>query len=236
MHPFFFDEAILAFFNKFAHKSIALDHFIYMISENNLLKGGVIIGVFYYLWWAADSRINTMLDRRILTITILSAFVAEIVCIILSLTLSYRARPFINPDIVFSNPVEPSFWWNNHISSLPSDHATLFMALWLGIFTCNKKIGWYSLAYIILVILLPRIYLGLHFPSDIVIGGLMGLMFVYIGLRMKIVERVADYFIDFSLDYPQFFYPLIFLISYQLVDLFTESREFLAFFRHPYGQ
>ena len=51
MPPFAIDKIITLFLNQFAHLSPYFDHFIYMLAENKLLKGGVVLAVFYLLWF-----------------------------------------------------------------------------------------------------------------------------------------------------------------------------------------
>ena len=228
MLPFYIDRIISLYLNQFAHQNPRMDHFMYMISENKLLKGGVIMAVFYGLWWSCQE------NRGKLFLSILAAFVAEIGTIILSLTLPYRARPFTGVDIPFKPPVAVDIWWNNHISSFPSDHATLFTVMGLGIYSVHKKLGTVVLLYILLFVFFPRIYLGLHYFSDLLAGLIIGTIVFVISLRWNKTQQLAAKVLQFANQKPQYFYPLLFLISYQLVDLFTETREILGFIRHPF--
>lgn len=229
MEPAEIDKSISFFFNSFTHTFPTLDHFIYMLSENKLLKGGLVLSAFYYLWWS-----NTTYRSKLI-ITVLASFLAEVFTIIASLTLPYRARPFTGKDIDFNPPVAIDSWWNNAISSFPSDHATLFTVFGIGVYTCDKKIGRLLIAYIALFIFLPRIYLGLHYLTDIIAGILIGLFFYYLMLKSKKVTVFAHKISLMAEEQPRYFYPILFLISYNLADLFTEAREILGFIRHPLG-
>lgn len=229
MPPLEIDKLITLLFNGFAHLFPVFDHFIYMLSENKLLKGGLVITVLYYLWWSNTS------GRNILILTMISAFAAEIFTIIASLTLPHRARPFTGKDIHFDAPITIDSWWNSTISSFPSDHATLFTVLGIGIYTCNKKIGRLIVAYILLFIFLPRIYLGLHYFTDILAGIIIGLSFYFLMLKSQKVNVLTDKILLFANKQPKYFYPILFFISYNLVDLFTEAREIVGFIRHPLG-
>jgi len=232
MPPFEIDRIISLWFNQFAPISPRFNHFVYMISENNLLKGGVIMTFFYFVWWDG-SKSKLQSNRKTLITTLLAAFAAEIVTIILSLTLPYRARPFTGLDIPFSKPFEVGAWWSKSISSFPSDHATLFTVLGLGILTCSKRIGGFAIAYIIVFIFLPRLYLGFHYFSDLLAGISIGSIFIVFALKSELFQQYNKAVLQFSEKKPALFYPLLFLISYQLVDLFIETREIIGFFRHP---
>jgi undecaprenyl-diphosphatase len=58
--------------------------------------------------------------------------------------------------------------------SFPSGHATAYFALALAVFYINRKWGWRFLATA-LIMGLARIYVGIHWPLDILVGALIGL-------------------------------------------------------------
>lgn len=83
-----------------------------------------------------------------------------------------RPRPYIDATHIFHQ------WWvdaGSHVESefsFPSGHTTSAMAAMTGLFfTTNKKVSW--TAFIFAVVMgITRIYLCVHFPSD-VLGGLI---------------------------------------------------------------
>lgn len=79
----------------------------------------------------------------------------------------YQPRPFLVLKI------QPLI---NHdlTSSFPSGHAAAFFALALAIFYFNQKWGWRSLV-LALVISLARVFVGIHWPVDVLAGALIGL-------------------------------------------------------------
>jgi len=235
MLPLEIDKFLIQFLNLLAHQYPKFDHLVYLMAENKLIKGGLVFCLFYYLWWDNSKKKMTE-NRKILILTTMSAFVAEIITIILSLTLPYRARPFTNNDIAFSMPIDLPFWWDKGISSFPSDHATLFIVFGYGIFKCNRIIGFAGLSYILICIFLPRIYLGLHYPTDILAGMIVGIVIVYAAFKLSVTKNITNWIFEFSEKKPYFFYPLLFIVSYQLVDLFTETREIIGYLRHPLGK
>jgi len=77
-----------------------------------------------------------------------------------------RQRPFLLSD---GNPLLFS-----DSSAFPSGHAVFFFALSTIIFFYNKKIG--LILYLgSFLICLARVFCGLHWPSDIIIGSLWGI-------------------------------------------------------------
>ncbi|MFH1583304.1 MAG: phosphatase PAP2 family protein [Candidatus Falkowbacteria bacterium] len=80
-----------------------------------------------------------------------------------------RFRPFVN-DIV--NQLIP---YDGARSSFPSGHASFFFALATVVYLYNKKLGAWLLAAAALISL-ARIYVGVHYPSDVLAGALIGLL------------------------------------------------------------
>jgi len=76
-----------------------------------------------------------------------------------------RLRPSVLPETVV---VAPALGY-----SFPSTHATVSFAMaeLLSAYEPGLRIWWYGLA---VVISLSRLYLGVHYPSDVVIGACIG--------------------------------------------------------------
>ena len=92
-----------------------------------------------------------------------------------------RIRPFVefnfNP-LISQNPQEPSF---------PSGHAAFFFAMATVIYFYNKKAGlWFFLAAFL--ISLARVFSGIHWPSDILAGALVGILSAW--LVVKLFKRL----------------------------------------------
>lgn len=75
--------------------------------------------------------------------------------------------------------------------SFPSGHATAAMALYgflayvlSSTYPKYRVLIWSVSIFLILLIGISRVYLGVHFPSDIVGGYLVGLLWIFIGARV----------------------------------------------------
>jgi hypothetical protein len=50
-----FDLSILSFLNRFAHRSLSFDQAVVFLSDANLLKGGVIAGMIWWIWFDREN-------------------------------------------------------------------------------------------------------------------------------------------------------------------------------------
>jgi undecaprenyl-diphosphatase len=80
----------------------------------------------------------------------------------------HRSRPFIEQNFV---PLIP----HTNSASFPSGHATFFFAVGTVLYMYNKKAGIVFLLGSALIVV-ARVLAGLHWPSDIVWGGLIGVV------------------------------------------------------------
>src|SRR5450631_1803477 len=192
------------------------------IVDNDFIKGGVIISFFWFFWFHKSNQ--TIYNRRCIIIGIVSSFAAIIVSRILAVTLPFRRRPVYNNELHFVKPFKWGEYGLVNWSSFPSDHATMFFALATGIFLISKKAGIFAYLYVLIIICFPRIYLGYHYPTDILVGAVIGIVITYIISINRISNPVIKKVSHFSLIYPGFFYALVFLISFQICTMFSEIR------------
>lgn len=98
----------------------------------------------------------------------------------------HRPRPFLAfPDI--HKLLNESSW------SFPSGHATFFFALSTAVYLYNKKWGAFFFIATILMTF-SRVAAGIHYPSDIVGGAVVGVMVAY--ATFYAAQKVAKYYND----------------------------------------
>lgn len=145
----------------------------------------------------------------------------------LSKTLPFRLRPIHNPDIETLLP----FGMNPEVldgwSSMPSDHAVLFFSFAACIFLINRAFGIVLLLHAALVVCLPRIYAGVHFPSDVVVGALVGIALAVALLKPFSLAIEKYHVLQLERTYAFFFYPVAFLITFQAASMFDSVRSLL---------
>ena len=225
-----FDSQIIHFINQFSHKSIYLDESIVFLSNCQILKGGVLMTGLWWIWFKEKDSQND--NREHIISTLIGSFVAMFIVRILANKLPFRARPILNP----SNHLVEAYSLNKDLfdtlSSFPSDHATLFFAISTGLLYSSRKIGIVALIYTTVFIAFPRIYLGLHYPTDILGGASVGVLCVVLANTNYIEVNISRKLLLASKHKEHVFYPLFFLLTYQISDMFNSTRNIISFLGH----
>jgi undecaprenyl-diphosphatase len=226
----FFDSSIINFFNKFSQQSWVFDNISSFLAGNNLVKGGIFTIAIWWLWFKTFKTNEEKSDvrERIISI-ILSCLTAVLLARTLALLLPYRERPLHEVALNFILPFGMDSSALTTWSSFPSDHAVLFFALCTGLLFISKKIGIYAFIYTTIFIALPRVYLGLHYPTDIICGGLLGIAIAWFANQNFVRTKISKPILSWTKKTPGLFYALFFLITYQIADLFDASRSFIHF-------
>lgn len=217
-----FDQTLLAGLNQWARHSWMLDRTVQYLSGAHLLKGGVVVAVLWWAWFREGAGQD--LARRRVIVTVTASMAALLIGKLCQLAFPSRARPMHIPDLGLVLPfgVPPTLMrdW----SSFPSDHAILFIGLSTGLWFVSRRAGLLVLGYSLLLVLLPRVYLLLHHPTDLLGGAAIGAGVVYAGQRLLVQRRGVDLLMGWIQRHPQSAYPVLFLVSFQVAVLFDDVR------------
>ncbi len=114
-------------------------------------------------------------------------------------------------------------------SSFPSDHAALFICLAVAIWFASKRLGAIALGYTCFFILLPRIYLGIHYPTDVLAGMLVGIGVASLA-KITWLRRTATMPGMHWLEaHPASFHGFLFLCSFEIAESFSSLRDIAGF-------
>ena len=200
-----------------------------IFSTNKLTKGGVLILLFWWAWFRSSTNQSQNLGQRNLTATLIGCLIATLLARFLALVLPFRYRPIHEAGLEFELPFGVTANSLESWSSFPSDHAVLFFTLSVGIFLVSRVAGTIALLYTTVFICLPRIYLGLHYPTDIIAGAFLGSVIAVLFNSSSIVTRATDYVMQTLQTKPEIVYPILIMVTYQIVDMFENSRIILTF-------
>jgi undecaprenyl-diphosphatase len=213
------DVSILAFFNQFAQRSWTVDNAIVLVSSSYLLGGGFVMAAVWWAWFrVGEDHTRT---RQSILVTLIACILAVVVARMVAALVPFRVRPMHNPELSFQlpfgmNPRSFVTW-----SAFPSDTAALFMALGTGLLYIFGWRGVWGFVYIFMAACLPRIYIGVHYPTDILVGALIGVSIVYLLHRKHIIAWLTTPGLKWLWAHSSSFYACLFFVSQQVA--FTDD-------------
>ena len=220
------DHALLHLVNGFAGHSAFLDAMVRQIANNGLFKGIFVAMVLVGIWvW----RGNAPLSRRAGVIaTIIVSVVAIAVGRALANLLPFSLRPVHSPGVEINMPIGASVTTLEGWSSMPSDHAILYAAIAVSVFLFSRWVGAFLLLHATFIVMLPRVFLGLHWPSDIAVGILVG-----VAIALLLFPRVHQALMQLNVPeqmerFAIVTYPVLFLSLLQIGTNFEAFRKFAS--------
>jgi undecaprenyl-diphosphatase len=218
-----FDAGIMSFLNRFARHSWAFDHFV-VLTSSYLFR---VAGIVPLLWWAwfREGEVKTE-KRDVVAFGMVSCLFSLACARILSVALPFRERPLRNPELHFQLPYGQTSHALIGWSSFPSDHAAVYFTLAGCLFLISRRAGIFAMAYAFFVTTLPRAYLGLHYPSDILAGALIGLGMASLAKIDSVRTTMTGFLMRWQEKSPGSFYAAFFFYTMQLATAFDSVREF----------
>ncbi len=221
------DFSVLYFLNKLASSGGIVGTLIGMFTENPLLRGGPVFFCICYLWFSTND-VN-------LRVRIIMGCIACILGVLISVFcqshLPIHVRPVYDNRLGIVNILN----WNQdstdkRIYSFPSDTATLYFALVTIVFLQNRKMGLLSFLWAVLTVGVCRVAVGVHYPSDILAGMILGTTLVLIlsniaGLNKWLSKNILKY--DPGQKYLNIFFVFLCLEAY---GLFPGLSQIFYFF------
>lgn len=225
--PGVFDLPVARALNQMAHRNARLDVIFWSLDSCFLFSGGVLTMVVWQCWFSTED----LTQRGGILLGTLISFPVGCVSRFLQHVLETHPRPIYDPVLHFRPPFlfgdTPLNTWN----SFPSDHATVFGALLTVVCIARPRLARWLIPYFI-VVESARVYMGAHYPSDLLGGALLGVMAVWL-MHTPYARRVGRALVCRALKAPAVFYPLAFLFSCRLSMLFLESRVVASYLLHP---
>lgn len=220
------DVNITLWLNQYSQMNQVFDSLVVVVNRYHLLRGVVIVALLWWAWMGSRTRLVT--DDLFMVRTVLGVFVAIAVARGLQNFLPDCPRPAHDPTLNFRVPLGFSGadalkdW-----SSFPSDHAVLIAAIVVAVLLLNRLIGVLALVWAVCVILLPRVYLGLHYASDIVGGAVLGAAVMVAAQRFTAPQELAPALMRLEDQYRALAYGGLFVFSYLCATMFSDVRELL---------
>jgi membrane-associated phospholipid phosphatase len=124
-----------------------------------------------FIFWCVDARMGVRVGIYLTVSGILTA--------ILKVYL-HDPRPYwYDPRVQVLAELDPWF-------GIPSGHALIGIGVWGGAAaSIRKNWAWIAAGFIVFMIGLSRVALGVHFPTDVIAGWLIGALLLYLMVRFE---------------------------------------------------
>ena len=170
--PTRFDIWIITNLAKFLGRYPLFDLGVESAIRHNVFGGICFAGCIFIFWMQGARPGGQRVRQRVLTI--LFGLLMTIVLSLLSSELASWLPPSRNPTLAHFYP--PYLMENTNSNSFPSQSSALYAAVAAGIFSLNKVVGSALWVGVGLIVGLPRLYVGGHYPSDVLVGSILGLL------------------------------------------------------------
>jgi len=160
-------RVLQALFRFFPHTD-ARDALAQFLIDSPLASTWAFAAAFYYFWRVQDER---TLWRRGYLLALIASF-----CAIVIVTLIFR--PWVGwpaPSLVIGfRELFPQFLWaQGNMNCFPSHSTFAYMFVALGLWPFNRRLSVLLMLATLLLISLPRVYVGGHYPIDVLAGILL---------------------------------------------------------------
>lgn len=218
-----FDANIIHFLNRFAQKSWLLDRSVSFVGNDVLIRGGVITALLWWAWFrGGESKTR---DRELVLSGIMMSCAALFAARALALWLPFRERPCRVPEVAFRLPFGATSSNLIHWSSFPSDHAALFFSLATCLYLISRQIGILAYCHAFFIVCLPRVYMGMHYPTDILAGAFLGIGITQLATIQGLRECIAREPLRWMEESPELFYPCFYLMTFLVGTNFDSVRD-----------
>lgn len=168
-----FDLQLFQLINNLAGRNAFLDGLARLFVNDYFLTSAMSL-ILVIFWFEGQDQDERDRNQKAVLRAIISLFVANIILKLCNL-IYFRPRPFDSHEVnlLFYRP------WD---SSFPSNPATVGFSLAIAIWLHNRRLG--TLLLVLATLFgLSRIYCGVHYPSDVIAGALLGALSAYLVVK-----------------------------------------------------
>ncbi len=168
-----FDFQLFQLINNLAGRNPILDGLMCLLVNDYFLTTSMSL-ILVAFWFEGQDRGQRERNQKAVLRAIVTLFIANILLKLCNLVY-FRPRPFVGHEVnlLFYRPTDSSF---------PSNPATVGFSLAVAVWLYHRRLGALLLALATLFGL-SRVYCGVHYPSDIVAGALLGGLSAYLVVR-----------------------------------------------------
>jgi membrane-associated phospholipid phosphatase len=213
------DHPVALFLNRFANRSELFDRAVGTLIGSDLANGVVLMAGIWLAWFDAPE----LEARAKLAAGIIAASLSGLVSRALQIGLPTHPRPIHDGTLPLTHFHTVNTDTVNLWNSFPSDHASLLFALAMVITLIRPGIGFVAFVWVV-IIDLGRVYIGIHYLSDIIGGAGLGVASVCLSQHPAIYRRCLA-FGRWARERAGVFYAAAFLLTHSMATLFDSVRS-----------
>jgi membrane-associated phospholipid phosphatase len=201
-----------------------LDRLAIQLVSSLLLRSIPVVVILAGYWGAASAGERGRAARRV----VIGGFLAAGLALVVSRGLQNfieTARPIHDAVLgpLFHGPFAGIITEDYH--SFPSDHAAVLLPLLCAVATREWGVG-AATGLLLFAALLARVYTGVHYPSDVLAGALIGSGAVWIECRLPEIGNRALHLVDLGRRrWPVAAAALLFLGAFLFATMFEPVRD-----------
>ena len=167
---------------------------------------------------------SLIVAREKISAGLLGSLVCIVVVRLIAALLPFRPRPLANPLNGLTFPINAGGWdW----TSFPSDNAAVFFLLAVCLFSVSRIAGSVALVDAMFFICFPRVFVGVHHPTDIIGGAFIGIAVAYLVTRKRVRVYLSRPMLRWMEAYPPSFYASAFLVTFVFANAFGPAYDVL---------
>jgi membrane-associated phospholipid phosphatase len=220
------DQTILCWMNSLAAGHPAQHKIIAGMTGNGFFRGLPIFIMISALWFSPriDEERRSRMLAGLVAVCLLTLF-----SVYLQAHLFWHLRPLLNPGLHLRvDADEASSWIGYHgNNSFPSDTTTLYWGLAAVVFLERRRWGVLAVVWTIFIISIPRVYTGIHYPSDIMAGAMLGSLTLFVGTYLPPAKAGAKKIVQVLSAWPGLLDTGFAVVMADMFNLFEGTRHIL---------
>jgi len=215
------DGSVVAWANHFVGRWPTFDLFVAWLLKAHVTRFLPLIVAMCWLWFQPHPRQEAR--RQVLLEALVLSFVSLFLARALALALPFRERPLAAADLALSVPqaVETGLrTW----SSFPSDHAVLAFVMAVSLWRVSRPVGAWAVLHAVAFICLPRLYVGFHYPSDLIAGALLGTALALAAPLLQMRHVLTGFLLRLEHTRPAAVYSIGFFVLFEIAEMFDSVR------------
>ena len=184
LRPTHLDFWLVTEFARLLGRCPVCDRGVQSAIVHNVL-GGLVYAVSLFVFWMEGAvQIEPRIRQRVLTILLATAVAIALATI--AGNLITWPPPSRHPGLasLYANYIQD----NPNTNCFPSLSTAVYSAVAAGIYSLRKQLGWMLWVAVVMLVAVPRVYVGGHFPIDVLAGAILGII-ACVGARNLFEKR-----------------------------------------------